>query len=486
MMSDKQKNVLMICVDQWPGRLLHCAGHPAVMTPTLDQLAADGIRFARCYSTCPVCIPARRSLMTGLSPASHGDRVYSDRMPMPDVPTLAQTFRNAGYQTFAVGKLHVYPQRNRIGFDDVLLQEEGRYEFGVVDDYQIWLGEQGYTGEEFGHMMGNNSYYTRPWHLPEHTHPTAWATRQMIRQIQRRDPTRPAFFYISYQFPHPPLVPPQAYLDMYAPEDIDAPLSGGDWADDGEILRFLREQADPYTEKDIRLARRAFYAQCTFIDHQIRGLIGTLREHSLLEDTVIVFVGDHGDMLFDHGIVGKRVFYEGSANVPLIFSGAPVAAWRGQVSERLACLEDVMPTLLDVCGIETPPSVEGRSLLRGEGRRLLYGEVGEGPKAARMATDGRLKLLYYPCGNVLQLFDLARDREEMHNVYAARAGEADVKALLAHLCGHLHGGDLAWLRGGALCGFEAPAYRRSADYALYNQRGLHWPAPGGYSNEGKT
>ena len=96
MMSDKQKNVLMICVDQWPGRLLHCAGHPAVMTPTLDQLAADGIRFARCYSTCPVCIPARRSLMTGLSPASHGDRVYSDRMPMPDVPTLAQTFRNAG------------------------------------------------------------------------------------------------------------------------------------------------------------------------------------------------------------------------------------------------------------------------------------------------------------------------------------------------------------------------------------------------------
>ena len=167
--------------------------------------------------------------MTGLSPASHGDRVYSDRMPMPDVPTLAQTFRNAGYQTFAVGKLHVYPQRNRIGFDDVLLQEEGRYEFGVVDDYQIWLGEQGYTGEEFGHMMGNNSYYTRPWHLPEHTHPTAWATRQMIRQIQRKDPTRPAFFYISYQFPHPPLVPPQAYLDLYAPEDIDAPLSGGDW-----------------------------------------------------------------------------------------------------------------------------------------------------------------------------------------------------------------------------------------------------------------
>ena len=464
MMSDKQKNVLMICVDQWPGRLLHCAGHPAVMTPTLDQLAADGIRFARCYSTCPVCIPARRSLMTGLSPASHGDRVYSDRMPMPDVPTLAQTFRNAGYQTFAVGKLHVYPQRNRIGFDDVLLQEEGRYEFGVVDDYQIWLGEQGYTGEEFGHMMGNNSYYTRPWHLPEHTHPTAWATRQMIRQIQRKDPTRPAFFYISYQFPHPPLVPPQAYLDMYAPEDIDAPLSGGDWADDGEILRFLREQADPYTEKDIRLARRAFYAQCTFIDHQIRGLIGTLREHSLLEDTVIVFVGDHGDMLFDHGIVGKRVFYEGSANVPLIFSGAPVAAWRGQVSDRLACLEDVMPTLLDVCGIEDatqrggplaaarrrPPAAVRRSGRRPQGRAHGDGRLPETAVLPLRQRAAAVRPLVRPRG----------DAQRIRGPRGRGRRKSPAGATCAAIC---TAATSRGLRDGALCGFEAPAYRRAAD-----------------------
>ena len=201
-----QKNVLMICTDHWPGSFLGCAGRKDIMTPTLDYLANNGVRFENCYSECPVCIPARRTMMTGLSPKTHGDRVYSDRMEMPDVPTLAETFRKNGYQTMAVGKLHVYPQRNRIGFEDVILAEEGRYELGAVDDYQIRLGEHGYLGKEFLHAMGNNTYYTRPWHLDEQAHPTNWVTMEMMHQIKRKDPTRPFFFYCSYQFPHPPLV----------------------------------------------------------------------------------------------------------------------------------------------------------------------------------------------------------------------------------------------------------------------------------------
>ena len=149
-------NVLFICVDEWPGYLFGHAGRGDVMTPTIDFLAEEGIRMENAYSECPVCIPARRSLMTGLSPRSHGDRVYSDRMEMPDVPTLASTFRDAGYQTVAVGKLHVYPQRSRIGFDEALITEEGRYEFGVTDDHQIWLGEHGLTGRQFLHGMGSH------------------------------------------------------------------------------------------------------------------------------------------------------------------------------------------------------------------------------------------------------------------------------------------------------------------------------------------
>ena len=330
--------------------------------------------------------------MTGMSPASHGDRVYSDRMPMPDVTTLAQAFRNAGYQAYAVGKLHVYPQRDRIGFDDVILMEEGRYDFGNVDDYQIWLGENGFTGQEFLHSMGNNSYLTRLWHLPEHVHPTAWATYQMMRQIKRKDPTRPAFYYMSYQFPHPPLVPLNTYLDFYDPGEIDMPEDLDDWADDETIIKLLREQAMPYSEKEIRRAKRAFYALCTQIDYEIRNLIGTLRESGMLQNTIIVFLSDHGDTLFDHGICGKRTFYQGSANIPLLISGEPVKAWRGMVSDHLACLEDVMPTILSLCGIPVPETVEGIDLLH-EQRTMLFGEIGEGRKATRMATDGHMKLI---------------------------------------------------------------------------------------------
>ena len=131
-MIKEKKHVLFIQTDQWSGSYFGFAGHPSVMTPTIDQLARDGIVFDRCYSTCPVCIPARRSLMTGTSPRTHGDRLYQDRLPMPEMPTLAEAFKRGGYQTVAVGKLHVYPQRNRIGFDEVILQEEGRYEFCLL------------------------------------------------------------------------------------------------------------------------------------------------------------------------------------------------------------------------------------------------------------------------------------------------------------------------------------------------------------------
>lgn len=481
---DERKNVLMISTDHWPAHLMGCAGHPVVMTPTLDQLAADGVRFTNCYSTCPVCIPARRSLMTGMMPASHGDRVYSDRMPMPPVKTMAQAFRDAGYQAYAVGKLHVYPQRDRIGFDDAVIMEEGRYEFGQVDDYQIWLGEHGYTGEEFMHGIGNNNYLTRPWHLPENAHPTTWATREMMRQIKRRDPTRPAFFYISYQFPHPPLVPLQTFLDFYREEEIDMPVPDT-WGNDRTIIKLLQEAAMPYSDKDIRRAKRAFYAQCTHIDMELRLLIGTLRESGLLKNTIIVFLSDHGDNLFDHGMVAKRTFYEGSANVPLILSGEPVKEYRGQVRSDLACLEDVMPTILGLCGVPVPKTVEGIDLVHEE-REMLYGEIGEGRKASRMAADGRHKLIYYPCGNVFQLFDLEKDPGEKVDLADDPAYGEVRKRLTDHLVAHLHGDDLGWLKDGQLVGVEEGSFSPAPDYELYNQRGLHWPPPCGYANQGKT
>lgn len=483
----ERKNVLMICTDHWSGSLLGCEGRSDIMTPTLDYLANHGVRFDNFYSECPVCIPARRTMMTGLTPRTHGDRVYSDRMTMPDVTTLAQAFRNAGYQTCAVGKLHVYPQRNRIGFDDVHLLEEGRYEFGVVDDYQIWLGENGYLGQEFMHGMGNNNYLTRPWHLDEQAHPTNWVTMEMMRQIKRKDPTRPAFYFCPYPFPHPPLAPLQSFLDMYREEEILEPV-GDDWHDGRYIFDAMGEQERIYSEKEKRRARRAFFAQCTHIDYSIRMLIGTLRECNLLDDTILVFLSDHGDMLFDHGMVAKRCFYEESTRVPFLLSGKPLEHLEGSVIHDLAEMADVMPTLLDLCGVPIPETVEGRPLLAPDTpkREFVYGEVSEGNKGTRMIRKGTYKLIYYPCGNVFQLFDLEKDPTESHDL-SAEPALAQVRAELEQLLiGQLYGNDLAWVRDGRLVGFEAPAYKEKADYGLYNQRGYHWPTPTGYSNKGKN
>lgn len=477
-MDSNKKNVLMICCDHWFADLMGCAGRHDIMTPTLDYLAEHGVRFDNCYSECPVCIPARRTMMTGLLPATHGDRVYSDRMPMPQVATLPQVFRDNGYQAYAVGKLHVFPQRDRIGFDDVILAEEGRYEFGVVDDYQAWLGENGYVGQEFMHGMGNNNYLTRPWHLDERAHPTTWVTTQMMKTIKRLDPTRPAFLYCSYAFPHPPLVPLQQFWDMYDDAELCAP-TGQDWLDDRYIFQALREPEIDYSEKEKRRARRAFYAQCTHIDYSIRSLIGTLRECNMLDNTLLVFLSDHGDMLFDHDMVAKRCFYEQSAKIPLIFTGKPVADMAGTVRHDLAEMADVMPTILQMCGLPIPSTVEGKALFDASlpARDFLFGEIGEDKKATRMVRRGDYKFIYYPCGNVKQLFDLKNDPTESHDL----AGDAAYAALLAELealmIPQLHGMDLDWVHDGRLVGYPAPEYRPTPNYGLYNQRGYHWPPP---------
>ncbi|WP_089720672.1 sulfatase-like hydrolase/transferase [Candidatus Entotheonella palauensis] len=343
-------NVLLICADHWAAAYLGVAGNTAIQTPGLNELSLCGTRFTNAYSECPVCIPARRTLMTGQTPRSHGDRIFNDTLTMPDVITLAQTFRDHGYQADAVGKLHVHPQRDRIGFNSVLLDDEGRPQWGVQDDYDIYLGDIGYAGRQFDHGLSNNQYYYRPWHLPEETHATNWAARNMARIIKRRDPTKPAFWYLGFRAPHPPLVPPQSYLDLYRDLDIDEPYMG-EWARDTESLPFaitaVRSRMNLYSPKQFVGAKRAFYALCTQIDHQIRYLIGTLRLEGLLDNTIICFTSDHGDMLGHHGMVAKRVFYEASANVPIILLGTrdnpPLP--EGSVDDRLIGLQDVMPTM---------------------------------------------------------------------------------------------------------------------------------------------
>lgn len=475
-------NLLLVTVDQWPATLTGYEGHPTILTPTLDQLARNGVRYTRTYSECPICIPARRSLMTGTTAQKHGDRSFDPTRRMPDLPTLAGTLRGAGYRSVAVGKLHVYPPRDRIGFDEVFLAEEGRPHLGGLDDYDLYLADQGHAGQGFLHGMNNNDYLWRPWHLPEHLHVTNWTTWQICREIKRRDPTRPHFWHLSYTHPHPPLAPLQAYLDMYRDAEPPTPPRG-DWARDEAALPYaLRSITDywahvkPHHLRDIQ---RAFYALCTHIDHQFRVVLGTLREEGLLDNTAILFTGDHGDMLGAHGLWAKRVFYEDSARVPTILLG-PAGDRRtlpGTVDGRLVQLADVMPTLLDFAGVTVPGPVEGLSMIGERRRDVLVAGCREDASATRMATDGRYKLIWYPTGNVIQLFDLQEDPQELHDRSADPALTARRGALEQALVDSAWGVDLGWIRDGTLVGMPARDFRPQPNRGLSGQRGNQFPPP---------
>ena len=472
-------NVLLVTADQWPGALLGVAGREDVDTPTLDRIALNGIRFTNAHSECPICIPARRSLMTGTDPRTHGDRVFQPALTRPALPHLAEVFRGAGYQTGAVGKLHVYPARDRIGFEEVVSYEEGRPQLGGPDDWDLWLSDHGLAGQGHAHGMSNNGYEFRPWHLAEEHHPTVWQARQMCRMIQRRDPTRPGFWHLSFNFPHPPIVPLASYLAIYAGRET-RPAVRGDWDENlPPALRRVRESWPELSEARLAAMRRAFYAQCTLIDHQLRLVIGTLRERLLLDDTILVFTSDHGDMLGDHGLYAKRMMLDGSARVPLLLmgvAGCPRTA-PGTVDDRLAAMQDVMPTLLDLAGIDRPESCTGLSLVGDPPRDTLYCEALEGQAAMRMVTDGRWKLIWHPAGNRFLLFDRQTDPDETRDLSGDPAHAAEMDRLAAVLAGALYGADLAMVEDGRLVGCAAEPVSVRPDRGLSGQRGVHYPEP---------
>lgn len=479
-MAVEKPNVLLIVADHWAAEHLGIAGNQSIITPGLNELSACGTRYSNAYSECPVCIPARRSLMTGMSPKSHGDRIFNDQLRMPDVTTLAQAFCDAGYQADAVGKLHVHPQRDRIGFDSVLLDDEGRPQWGTLDDYDLYLGDQGLPGRQFDHGMSNNQYNWRPWHLSEQHHATSWAGRMMARTIKRRDPTRPAFWYLGFRHPHPPLVPPQSFIDLYQDVEIDLPYIG-EWAKRPDDLPFpvsaLLSRTNLYTRAQMLAAKKAFYALCSQIDFQIRYLVGTLRLEGLLDDTIIMFTSDHGDMLGNHDMAAKRIFYESSANIPMILStnkGNRKTA-EGLVDDRLVGFTDVMPTLLDLCDIEIPATVDGLSMVGERHRDHLYGECGEDDHASRMIRDDRFKLIYYPVGNHVQLFDLVEDAHEMIDLARDPDYTATLDRLLDTLVSEMYGVDLDWFDDGKLVGKPDRQYSWAPHRSLNSQRGDGWP-----------
>jgi len=253
----------------------------------------------------------------------------------------------------------------------------------------------------------------------------------------------------------------------------------GEWVEtalaDVPALRLRRVNDEMYDERSIKLAQAAFLALCTHIDHQLRVVLGTLNEEGLLDDTIVLFTSDHGDMLGNNGLWGKRLFYEDSAHVPMIVVGVKGAERPNgrAVDDRLVCLEDVMPTLLELSDVPRLADVDGLSMTGEASRAHLYGEIHEGPMASRMVHDGRYKLIYYPVGDHVQLFDLHEDPKELHDL-ADSADHAPQRGRLERLLiGELYGGDEEFVRDGRLVGMPDDAGPRGPNRNLSGQRGIH-------------
>ncbi len=428
-------NIVLIMADQWRGDCLSLAGHPVVHTPYLDELALDGARFSRAYSATPTCIPARAALFTGQTQATHGRVGYRDGVAWDYPITLAGEFTRYGYQTQAIGKMHVYPERSQMGFQNVILHDgylhyaRGRNpDLDCVDDYLPWLRQQlGRDADYFDHGLNCNSVVARPWDKPEALHPTNYVITQGIEFLKRRDPRKPFFLFLSFHRPHPPYDPPEWAFEQYLGREMPAPPVG-DWE---QVFASL---ADPFRPDCaygriapyvLQRARAGYYGHMTHIDHQVNRFLERLAEFGLRDNTYLLFTSDHGEMLGDHALFRKGYAYEGSAHIPMLLTGPHDSGIRpGSLLDALVELRDVMPTLLDCAGLPIPSSVEGRSFLplaRGEAepwREWLHGEHTVFGMSMQWVTDGRWKYVWFSSDGHEQLFDLTNDPCECHDLAA--------------------------------------------------------------------
>jgi arylsulfatase len=458
-LSEERPNIVLICVDQWRGDCLSVAGHPVVQTPFIDQLALDGVRFSKAYSATPTCVAARASLHTGLSQRSHGRVGYKDGISWDYPCTMADEFTNHGYQTQAVGKMHVYPERSQIGFQNVILHDgflhisRNRYGSYSTDDYLPWLRQSAQGNPDyFDHGVNCNSYIARPWDKAEHLHPTNFVVTQSIDFLRRRDPRKPFFLFMSFRAPHPPYDPPAWALDQYLNQPMPA-VPVGDWVDLFADLADPRRPSCQFGEVDPRTLQRAragYYGSMTHIDHQINRFVESLREFQLHTNTYICFVSDHGEMMGDHHFFQKAIPYEGSSRIPLILKGPDSSGIkRGCCHDEIVELRDVMPTLLDCAGLPIPESVEGKSFLsitrgeRGVWRNCLHGEHVVRKQSMHWIRSQRTKYIWFSGSGTEQLFDLSKDPNELHDLAEdssyTTALEDSRRALIHELTGREEG-----------------------------------------------
>jgi arylsulfatase len=419
-MPDSRPNFLIIMTDQQRGDCLSAAGHPVLLTPNMDAIGGLGVRFSRAYSTCPVCVPARRTFLSGQHPSTHG--VFNNSNTEWEGPSLPGILRDAGYQTEWVGRgMHQTPPDKRYGFEHMVFKDHR-----VPDDYDTFVNgrQPDGGGGYYGTGVMHNDWTARPWHMDESLHATNWSVNESLRFLDRRDTSCPFFLVTSILAPHPPLVPPTFYFDRYLRQDLPSP-SIGDWTtppkNDGVGLDASSERVNLQGEM-LRSAQAGYFGLINHIDDQIRRLLNPVDgiQRRTNRNTVVIYISDHGEMLGDHYRWRKSLPYEGSAHIPFMIQAPDRFGLRaGTVDTTPVCIEDIMPTVLEMADADIPKEIDGQSLLPlmrdGSPLDRPYLHLETAP-TYQCLTDGKEKFIWYVEDGHEEFFDLTGDPHEERNL----------------------------------------------------------------------
>ncbi len=484
-------NFLIICTDQMRSDHLGCAGNPVIQTPNLDRLAASGVHVPRAYVNCPLCMPSRATLYTGLTPRGH--QVRTNGIPLDrSLPTMPGALAQAGYQTASIGKIHLtnYHVNDDVrgasvtpeNFPELVeFWQQGKisgiptpyYGLQQVDvtlghgpstqgNYALWLQQK--HPKEWARLQSERpepsplgAEHCGRAVLDEPYHHTTYIADRTIEYLNKQRGTEPFFLISSFPDPHHPYWTPQPWDRMYSPDDVVPPVSR-----DGELetlAPFFKEIYEHRLQLSGRVSptrmsmaqRREIiaytYGMVSLADKHIGRILDTLNARGLAKNTVVLFMSDHGDMLGDHGLLNKGPFhFEGLLRVPMIWS-CP-GRFPAQKTPALASILDIAPTILDLAGVKVPegpasaeapmqpPAWPGRSLAP-----LLTGAAASVQDSVVVENDEdylglRLRTLVTPIHKLTtytaprgaaefgELFDLANDPHELHNLWhsAAHAG----------------------------------------------------------------
>ncbi len=436
MSGGTQPNVLLIMADQHRWDCLGAAGNTEVETPNLDRLAAEGVRYSNAFCVYPVCTPSRYSMLSGCYPHQH--RGYTNHStPLPETPMFPEILKRNGYSTKAIGKMHFTPTYLDVGFSEMVLAEQdgpGRWD----DDYHRYLREEGlcdvndledqrteYRGkarpeywEHFGALASN---------LDEPHYSTTWIADRAVETL-RGWAGLGNLLMVSFIKPHHPFDPPANWLAKYDPDKLSL-LPG--WTDEclPQDLAYGRSYFpnEKLTEGALRRVMAAYYATISEIDFHIGRFLDVLRQKGLYDDTIILYMSDHGEYLgFHHMLLKGGHMYEPTVRIPILVKYAG-GGGGGKIDDKLVSNIDIAPTLLEQCGLPRPAEMRGLHLTEGNGHSVVFCEAREGQSV--MARDGRYKLIQGSKGTDLMLFDLESDPYELKNL----AQEPASKEIVARL-----------------------------------------------------